>query len=212
MDKKEAIEKLKEAGLEDVITALAGDDNGDRLAALEAKLQDAEGKASGILGDKKKYQKQVEDLQAKIDELEGKDLGEIEKLQRELERKDSLANKLAEEKAEIEKSWQTDKRNASLGKIAGELKWLDSVPPKTRDMIVSSEFGDVDDLGNEVVVKERLKTLSDTYSGLLASDAPSGAGSRAGDAPSGAKTVDMSLKDIAKDPLAYVTAMAEAAE
>ena len=188
-----------------------------RLEAAEAKAEAAEGKANGILADKKKAQQRADELQAKLEEIEGKDLGEVEKLQRELERKDSRIDELTKKATEIEQNWQTDKRNGALSDLGSKFKWLDSVPEKTRKLIIENEFSDVDDLGNEVLVNDRLKAVSESYAGLLASDAPSGAGSKAGQ-PTNPNAVSMdavlnpNLADVANDPLAYVMQAAKAAE
>lgn len=188
-----------------------------KVEALTAKLEASEGKASGILSDKKKAQAKAEELQAKIDEIEGKGLGEAERLQRDLEKMQSKLEAEIQAKTEIENNWKADKRKAQLSQVGNKFKWLDSVPEKTRNMILESEFSDIDDLGNEVLVKDRLKTVSESYAGLLAANVPSGAGSKPGD---GTKSQNVSmeqvkstpLSDIAKDPKAYVKAAMEAAQ
>lgn len=216
MDREDAIKKLEESGIDaDVIKALSGGGSDENeIALLKAKLADAEGKASGILGDKKKYQAKVEEMQARLEELEGKDLGEVEKLQREIERRDSQIKKLAEEREKIETDWKAEQRNAALSKIGSKFKWLDSVPEKTRELIINNEFADIEDLGNEVMVGDRLKNLSESYSGLLASDAPSGAGSKAGSPSGGSPSLESlrnkPLSEIASDPESYLKAAIEA--
>ena len=217
MDKAKAVEALKEAGIDaDVIKALTGDSGtDDRLKALEAKLEAEIGKANGILGDKKKAQEKAAELQAKIDELESKDLGEVEKLKLELERLQSKYDQSEAQRAELESTYNAEKRSNGLNKIGSGLKWMDNVPEQTRKLILESEFKDMD-LGNEVLVADRLKTINETYAGLLASDAPSGAGSKPGkpSAPTNKPTAEQianpDLAKVAKDPLAYVQAAIEA--
>jgi hypothetical protein len=183
MTKAEKTAKLKEAGLaDDAIDAILGADNSEEIAALKAKIAEAEGKASGILGDKKKYQQKVDELQAKIDELEGKDLSESQKNKLELERLKSKYEAEAKARADLENQYKTERRNAELSKLAQKLKFMDKVPEDARSLLVSNEFKDLEDLGNTVLVDERLKTVSQKYAGLLAADALSGAGSKAGGA------------------------------
>ena len=217
MDKAKAVEALKEAGIDaDVIKALTGESGtDDRLKALEAKLEAEIGKANGILGDKKKAQQKAEELQAKIDELESKDLGEVEKLRLDLERLQSKYEQSEAQKAELESTYNAEKRSNGLNKIGSGLKWMDNVPEQTRKLILESEFKDMD-LGNEVLVADKLKSINETYAGLLASDASSGAGSKPGDASNQGQKVtreqvaNPNLGDVAKDPLAYVLASADA--
>jgi len=221
MTKAEKTEKMKAAGLdEETISALLGDDgSASEVEALKAKLAEAEGKANGILGDKKKQQQRVEELQAQLEELQSKDLGESEKLKLEMERMKARLEKAEKEKTDLETTYKSEKRNGELGKIAQKLKFLDSVPEDTRQLIISNELKDLEDLGNTVLVEDRLKTVSEKYAGLLAADAPNGAGSKAGqqNQASGSRpnldTVrTKSLTDITKDPVAYVKEFMAAAE
>jgi hypothetical protein len=220
MTKAEKIAKLKAAGLDDstIETIIGGESNESEINTLKAKIAEAEGKANGILGDKKKYQQKVEELQNKLDELEGKDLNETGKMKLELERLKSKYEAEAKARADLETTYQTERRNADLGKIAQKLKFLDTVPEDTRHLIVSNELKDLSDLGNEVLVSERLKSVSNKYAGLLAADVPRGAGAKAGQQPTAGNrpTLDglknKALSEIAKDPKAYVREAMAAAE
>ncbi len=214
MDKQKAIEELKTLGAsDDVIKAIVGGDDADtdsRIAALEAKLEATEGKASGILSDKKKAQQRAEELQARLEELETKDLGEVEKMKLENQRLMSKLEAIEQAKTELEQTYNTEKRDYSLNKIGGQLKWLDSVPENLRKMTLQSEFADLQDLGDDTLVSQRVKSIAEKYSGLLASDAPSGAGARPGERtnignrPNIDQIKNTSLSEIAKNPSAYV--------
>ena len=216
MDKKEAVKKLEEAGIDaDVIKALTGESNNDsRLAALEAKLEAEIGKANGILGDKKKAQQKADELQAKIDELESKDLGEVEKLKRDMERLQSKLDQSESQRAELESTYNAERRSYDLNKIESKFDWLDTVPEELRSLTVEKAFDGID-LGNEVLVADKVKTINETYAGLLNSGAPSGAGSRPGQpsAPAQKATAQQianpDLSKVAQDPLAYVLASIE---
>jgi hypothetical protein len=221
MTKAEKTARLKEAGLDDatIEALLGGDSNESEIAALKAKLAEAEGKANGILGDKKKQQQKVEELQAKLDELEGKDLGEAGKLKLEMERMKARLDKAEKDKTDLEATYTTEKRNSELSKIAQRLKFLDTVPEDTRSLIISNELKDLQDLGNTVLVDERLKSVSTKYAGLLAANVTSGAGTKAGQQTNqtgNRPTLDAlktkSLSEIAKDPKAYVKEFMAAAE
>ena len=213
MTKDEKIAKLKEAGLDDsAIEAIMSVEPSGELEVLKAKIAEAEGKANGILGDKKKAQQKAEELQAKLDELEGNGLGEAEKLKLEVERMKSKLEKAEADKAAIEGNYTAEKRNATLAQIAAKMKFLDTVPEDMRSLIVSNELNDLEDLGNTVLVDERLKSVSTKYAGLLAADVPNGAGSKAngnnGDGGTNAPIVEkmdsMSDADIVKNAQALV--------
>jgi hypothetical protein len=157
-------------------------------------------------------------LQAKLDELEGKDLGEAGKLKLEMERMKARLDKAEKDKTDLEQTYQTEKRNSELGKIAQRLKFLDTVPDDTRNLIISNELKDLEDLGNTVLVDERLKSVSTKYAGLLAASVPSGAGTKAtgqvseGNRPNLEAIRAKPLSEIAKDPTAYVKEFMAAAE
>jgi len=216
MDDKQ-IEALKAAGLDEAfiasLTPKKTDDS--RLAALEARLEAEVGKANGILGDKKKAQAHAAELQAKIEELEGKDLGEVEKLKLDFERLQSKYDLEQSQRAELEATYGAEKRSNALNKIGAGLEWMDNVPKALQVLTIEKEFADVD-LGNEVLVADKLKSINETYAGMLASNAPSGAGSRPGDASAQRNTVtreqvaNPDLGKVAADPLAYVLASAGA--
>ncbi len=214
MKKEDAIKKLEEAGLDKaVIDALTADDgSAATIAALEAKLKAEEGKSGGILADKKKAQKQLDDMQAKLDELEHKDLGELERMKIELEREKSKFEKAESERKELEANFAKEKRDSELTRISASMKWLDAVPDDTRQMILANEMQDIEDLGNTVMVEERIKSLSTKYAGMLAAEDVSGAGSKAGpasrggDSPSIEKLLATSEADIAADPVKYLKA------
>lgn len=220
MTKADKIAKLKAAGLDDeAIEAIIGGDSDSEIATLKAKIAEAEGKANGILGDKKKYQAKVDELQAKLDELEGKDLGEAGKAKLEMERMKSRLEATEKAKADLENTYKTEKRNSELSKITGRLKFLDTVPEDTRQLLIATELKDLEDLGNTVAVDERLKSVSTKYAGLLAANVPSGAGTKAGQQNQGTgnrPNLDAlkakPLADIAKDPKAYVKEFMAATE
>ena len=220
MNKTDAIKKLEAAGIDaETIAALTADaDESPAIIALKAKLVEAEGKANGILGDKKKHQQKVEELQAKLDELEGKDLGEAGKLKLEMERMKARLEKAEKDKTDLEGTYQTEKRNAELSKLQSRLKFLDTVPEDARGLLIASEFKDLTDLGNTVLVDERLKAVQSKYNGLLAATVPNGAGTKAGQGsqtgnrPNLDAVKSKSLTEIAKDPKAYVASVMAAAE
>lgn len=218
MKRDEALAKLKEQGVDESLINALMDDGGmnERVKALEAKLEAESGKSSGILSDKKKAQQRAEELQAKLEELEHKDLGEVDKLKLEMQRMQSKLEQAESQKAEIEGKYSTEKRDYELNKIAGNLKWLDTVPENIRKLTIQNEFADMD-LGNEILVKDKLKSMSESYAGLLASETGSGAGSKAGQAGSPTnlsrdQAINKPLADIARDPIAYVKAAQAAIE
>jgi hypothetical protein len=220
MTKAEKIAKLKAAGLDDeaIAAIMDGDDSSGEIATLKAQIAAAEAKANGINGDKKKYQQRADELQAKLDELEGKDLGEAGKLKLENERMKSRLEATEKAKSDLESTYKTEKRSAEMARIAQKLKFLDTVPEDTRQLLVSTELKDLEDLGNTVLVDERLKAVSQKYSGLLAAQVATGAGTKAGNVSQAGNRPNLEalktkpLAEIAKDPKAYVREFTAAVE
>lgn len=212
MTKTEALEKAQAGEINaEILTALTSTDNDSRIASLEARLEASEGKSNGILGDKKKAQEKATELQAKIDALESKDLGEVETLKRDMERLQSKFDLSETTNTELKATYETEKRDHALNKIAGEFKWMDSVPKDMRSLIVSNAMEGID-LGNDVLVADKVKGIRETYAGQLASDAPNGAGSKPGNnsqqennAPVLDKMAGMSDKDILKNSAQILT-------
>ena len=204
---------------------MADNDNTDAVKALEEKMatmqatmqatiDSLEGKSAGILSDKKKEQAAKDALQDEIDELKSKDLGEVERLKLDMERLQSKFDLSETQKAELEATYSTEKRNNALGKIQSGFKFLDAVPQEMRDLIVKNAMEGVD-LGNEVLVADKVKFINETYAGQLAADVSGGTGSTTGNpsAPTNKPTADQianpNLGEVAKDPLAYVLASSE---
>lgn len=214
MTKAEIIAKMKAAGLTEAeIETITGGDTSSEVAALKAKIAEAEGKASGILGDKKKYQQRVEELTAKLEELEGKDLTEAARLKLDTERMKSRLEAAEKSRADLESTYKTEKRTAELNRIAQKLKFLESVPDDARQLLISNELKDIEDLGDQIKVDDRLKSVSQKYSGLLAANVASGGGTKSnqqinqpGNRPNLDAVLNKSLAEIAKDPKAYVAA------
>jgi len=219
MDRAEALKKAEAGEINaEILAALTGDDgSAARLAALEAKLEAESGKAGGILEAKKKAQAEAAALQAKIDELESRDLGEVEKLKLEMQRMQSKLEQAESAKAELEATFTAEKRANALNKVGSEFKWMDTVPKNMRDLIIKNEFDGLD-LGNEVLVADKVKSIRETYASQLAADVPGGTGARAGDAtgqstnnaPILDKMAGMSDKEILANSAALLAAANEA--
>ena len=211
--------QLEDAGIDSAtIIALSADEgNAESIAKLTADLEAANGKAGGILEDKKKFQKQVDELEQKLSALTEKDLGEVERLKLELEREKSKSEKASADLTEANDGYAKEKRNSFVSKIGSGLKWLDTVPADTRDMIIRQELSDIDDLGNQVLVDAKLKSVFEKYAGMIAADAPSGSGSKSGstsggsaNAPAVEKVLGMTDVEILADPAAALQAANDA--
>jgi len=212
----EIIAKLKTAGLTDAeIESMKGADSSNEIATLKRQLDEAERKASGILGDKKKKQQEAEELRARLEELEGKGLGEVEKTKLELERLKSKYEAESKARTELETTYKTERRKAELAKLEKRIgEFLDTVPEDIRQLTIENNFKDIEDLGNTVAVDERLKSVSQKYAGLLKANVPSGAGTKTGrQTTTGNRPIDVStvsLKEVSKDPAAFLkTALAQ---
>jgi len=184
-------------------------------ATMQAKIDALEGKSAGILSDKKKEQTAKDALQAELDELKSKDLGEVEKLKLENERMQSRVDAAELKAQEASETLSSTQRKNALNDISKKFKWMDSVPENLRSLTLQNEFDGID-LGNEVLVADKVKTITESYAGLLASDVPSGTGSHPGNpsAPQQKATAEQianpDLSKVASDPLAYVLASTEA--
>jgi hypothetical protein len=178
---------LEDAGVDASVIAELSKDDGTAatIAKLTADLAAANGKSGGILEDKKKFQTQVDELKQQLADLSEKDLGEVERLKLEIQREKSKSEKAEADLTEAKSGYAAEKRNAALSKLGAGTKWLDTVPADTRDMIIKNEFGDIEDLGNQVLVDAKLKSVSEKYAGLIAADVASGGGSKAGGANTG---------------------------
>ena len=214
----EVKKQLEDAGVAAEVIAgmIATEAEAAKVAKLTADLEAANGKSGGILEDKKKFQKKVEELEVANRLLAEKDLGDVEKLNIELERMKSKAEKAEADLTEAKGGYAKEKRNAAEGRIGAGMKWLDTVPADVRDMVIRQELGDIEDLGNQVLVDAKIKAVSEKYAGMLAADAPSGGGSKAGTATGGGnnapiidKMADMSDADIVKNASALVAAAHE---
>ena len=214
----EVKKQLEDAGVAAEVIAgmIATEAEAAKVAKLTADLEAANGKSGGILEDKKKFQKKVEELEAANRLLAEKDLGDVEKLNIELERMKSKAEKAESDLTDAKGGYAKEKRNAAESKIGAGMKWLDTVPADVRDMVIRQELGDIEDLGNSVLVDAKIKAVSEKYAGMLAADAPSGGGSKAGSASDGgtnAPVVDqmagMSDADIVKNAASLVQAAHE---
>ena len=216
--KAEIKKQLEEAGVSaELIETLSKDDgSAAKIAKLTADLAAANGKSGGILEDKKKFQTQVDELKQQLADLSEKDLGEVERLKLEIQREKSKSEKAEADLTEAKSGYAAEKRNAALSKLGAGTKWLDTVPADTRDMIIKNEFGDIEDLGNQVLVDAKLKSVSEKYAGLIAADVASGGGSKAGGANAGGtnapvieQMASMSDADIVKNAQTLVKAAHE---
>lgn len=159
--------------------------NADAVATLEKKVADAEGKAAGILEEKKKAQARADEVQAKLDELESKDLGDVEKLQKQLE-KETAAKEIAEANAsKTAKEFAATQRKNALHTIGSEVKWLDSVPTSMRTSAVEQAFVDVEDLSDKPAVKGVLESFVEGHKGLIQANSGVGGAGGAGGAGGG---------------------------
>jgi len=218
MDKTKIAEALKAAGVDEaVITALTATDTekDPKIAALQAQLDAEIGKSGGILDAKKTAQAQAEELQAKIDALESNGLGEVEKLQLENQRMQSKLDLAETTNTELKTNYDTERRSHALNKIAGGLSWMDTVPKDMQSLIVSNAMEGID-LGNEVLVADKVNGIRETYAAQLAAKVPGGAGAKPGgpvsnpnNAPLLDKMASMTDKEILSQSTALLTAAHE---
>ena len=180
-----------------------------KLGATKAELEAERGKSAGILADKKKEQQRVADVEKRLEEIESKDLGELEKVQRDLERANSMIDKLKEENTQVKTEFETTQKQNSINEIGKKFKWLDTVPEGARQTILEKELGDID-LGNEVLVADKIKTITESYSGLLQANVPDGTGAKPGKETADSvkltrqEALNKPLSEIADDPLKFV--------
>ena len=179
MELKDILKAAEDGGLDSaVISAIKGLDNTAEVERLKSELQAEQGKASGILEDKKKYKERAEKAEGDLKKIANDKLPEDEKHQKALE---ELKQQLESEKAEREKQAQEfaqTQREAKTSDLTSSVKWADGVPHDTAKLIIKNALAGVEDLSDASKVEEALKAVKESHKSLIAADAASGTGSK----------------------------------
>ncbi len=174
---KAAKEKELDSGIIDAIKAL--DQTAD-VERLKGELESEQGKAKGILEDKKKFKERAEKAEADLKKIEHDKLPEDEKRTKEL---NELKEQLESEKAEREKQAQQfaqTQREAKLSDLTGQIKWADGVPHDTAKLIIKTAMTEIEDLSDKSKIEETLKAVKESHKSFIAADAPGGTGGKSG--------------------------------
>lgn len=108
---------------------------------LDRKFQDRQ--TRGEKAAEKKFQKQISDLTAQIEEFKGKDLGELEKLQKKLEKANEDLKKLPDLELKVFKMESLLKAGATPEQIPGLLKRVIGTSPEE----IETDVAELKDLG-----------------------------------------------------------------
>ena len=158
-----------------VITAIKALDQSGTVTRLEGELLAEQGKAKGILSDKKKYQERAEktiqeqaDSKLPAEELHLKQLQEL---------KDQLAEGTRKQEEQLSGFNAKNRENAIL-KINSGIKWdLNKCPAGTAQLLTTNAFAGIDDLTDDKV-SEVVKSLTEQHSHFISAAAPSGSGDK----------------------------------
>lgn len=146
-----------------------------KIKELEDKLSAAEGKAAGILADKKKLQEKVSEIESKIEEMSSKDLSAEElskkataKLQDEL-----IAEK--EKSKELETKLSNLDKQHKLDEIALSYHFSKDLPEGSKGVFIERSFGSID-LDDGKAVKLHKEIFEKEYAAFLVADVKEGSG------------------------------------
>ena len=140
MTLKEIKAKLKEAGVDDgVITAVTALDNSAEVSRLESELKAEQGKAKGILEDKKRYKEERDALKVSLDKIETEKLPDEEKHAKALKELQEKLEKAEQEREEDAKKFAETQREARISDLTGSVKWAASTPQSTAKLIIKKD-------------------------------------------------------------------------
>lgn len=179
MELDKIIEAMKDKDIDGaVIDAVKGIDQTSEVDRLTKELESEQGKAKGILEDKKKFKDERDALKKQLDEIETSKLPEDEKRQKELnDLKAKLEEAEAQRQADADKFAKTQRENKLL-EIGGQIKWAKSTPSKTANLIVKNALAEIEDLSESTKVEEVLKSITEDHKAFIAADAPVGSGDK----------------------------------
>lgn len=181
MTLKEIKAKLKEAGVDDgVITAVTALDNSAEVSRLESELKAEQGKAKGILEDKKRYKDERDALKVSLDKIETEKLPDEEKHAKALKELQEKLEKAEQEREADAKKFAETQREARISDLTGSVKWAASTPQSTAKLIIKTALAELDDLSDESKVESILTSVKESHKSFIAADAPSGSGGHSG--------------------------------
>ncbi len=136
----------------------------------EREIKEAKAAQSRILEEKKALQQKVREYEEQLESIKTGGLTEQEKLKKEMEKllktKETIEKELNESKNTMVKL----QRDYKLEKIRGKIKYLDTIPEDLRKYSVENAFKEVENLDDEKEVESVLKSYTDAYKGIIASD------------------------------------------
>jgi len=170
VDKILSAEELAELGK---VTEATGNSDWER------KAKEADAKAARILAEKKTAQQKLEELSAKLEEIQNSGLNSTQKLELDLKKAMDSITKKETELNEIKASYKNTTRNYHLEKIQNKIGFLDAIPDDLKKLSIEAAFRDVEDLSDEESVSNVLKAYNEKNKGILASSKVSGSGNNA---------------------------------
>jgi len=148
------------------------------IERLETENRQAKASRDEARSKQKERADEIAKLQAQIDALEGKDLPEIEKLQREREK---IASDLEKASAALEAEKQAHAsalRTHEVDRVHGSINWnRDAINDGGSRVLIGNALAEVD-LSDEAAVKAAVDAFTSSNKGLIAAEIKGGAGSR----------------------------------
>lgn len=197
MELDKIIEALKDKDVDSaIIDAVKGLDQGEAVGKLTKELEAEKGKNAGILEDKKKFKERAEVAEKQLNELQEKDLSIEERTKKQLEDLQAKLDEAEAKRVEQETNFKAQQRESALSDIAGGINWTSSLPRDTAKLIVKNAFNDVDDLSDKSVVESKVKELTETHKAFIDAAAPSGTGAKSGNGASAERDGPVSMQDL----------------
>jgi len=196
MELKDIIKAAKEKELgADTIAGIEALDQSGEVERLKGELTAEQGKAGGILEDKKRYKAERDAHKATLDKIENDKLPDEEKHTKAIE---EMQARLDTEKSEREKQaadYATAQRAATVSDLTGSIKWSEGVPQSTAKLAVQAALAGIDDLSDKTKVDAALKTVAESHKSMISAEAPAGSGDRGGGGGGGGEKTTFTLKD-----------------
>jgi len=179
MELKDIIKAAEEAGVDSgVVTAIKALDNSAEVERLKKAVEDSEGKAKGILQDKKKFKERAEKAEGDLQKIADAKLPDDEKHAKQLQ---ELQDKLDQQQKDGEKreaDYAKAARDAKVSDLTTSVKWASGVPAETAKGIVKAALSGVEDLSDKTKVDEILNNVRESHKSFIAADTASGSGGK----------------------------------
>ena len=172
--------KLKEAGVDDsTISAVEGLDNSADVERLKGELEAEQGKAKGILEDKKRYKAERDTAKASLDKIETDKLPEADKHAKALKDMQERLDKQVADGLQRDADLAKAARSAKLSDFTGQIDWVPDAK-KSAKLIIRDAFAEIDDLSDQAKIDEVLNGVRESNKPFITAQVPAGSGGKGG--------------------------------